>query len=112
MPSAVDTFTPDEADQVQLPAAVASIKGHAAKMQASWASCRPDTIGGADLQAYRWAHTVCVWRGGGRGRQAGRQLRILGPICVHLRTSAYLLGLCSLATGGGRHTKYISRLAL
>lgn len=58
VPSAVDTFTPQEAEQVQLPAAVAAIKQHAAKMQASWASCRPDAIGGADLQTYRWAHTV------------------------------------------------------
>jgi hypothetical protein len=60
VPSAVDTFTPDEADQLQLPAAVASIKGHAAKMHASWSSCRPDAIGGADLSAYRWAHTVSM----------------------------------------------------
>lgn len=58
VPSAVDTFTPEEAGQVQLPVAVAAIKGHAAKMAASWASCRPDAIGGADLKAYRWAHTV------------------------------------------------------
>jgi hypothetical protein len=43
---------------VQLAAAVGSIKGHAAKMHASWSSCRPDAIGGADLDAYRWAHTV------------------------------------------------------
>jgi hypothetical protein len=75
VPSAVDTFTAAEADEVQLPAAVASIKEHAAKMQAGWASCRPDIIGGADLQAYRWAHTV-----GGAG-QAGRNL---GAACVSL----------------------------
>lgn len=86
VPSAVDTFTPDEADQLQLPGAVASIKGHAAKMQASWASCRPDTIGGADLQAYRWAHTVC----GGGDRQAGRQLWNPGAVCVHLSILAAL----------------------
>lgn len=62
VPSAVDTFTPAEAQQLQLPAAVAAAKGHAAKMEASWSSCRPDAIGGADLVAYRWAHTVSTWR--------------------------------------------------
>lgn len=90
VPSAVDTFTPDEADEVQLPAAVASIKGHAAKMQASWASCRPDTIGGADLQAYRWAHTV-----GG----ADRQLRNRGG-----GVSAYFLHYSQPEEGNTQHT--------
>jgi hypothetical protein len=58
VPSALESFSSAEADAVQLPAAAAAIRGHADKMAASWQSCRPDSIGGADLQTYRWAHSV------------------------------------------------------
>jgi hypothetical protein len=59
VPSAVDTFSGQEAAECQIAAAVAAIQGHARSMAASWAACRPDAIGGADLATYRWAHTVC-----------------------------------------------------
>lgn len=81
VPSALDTFNAHEAEQVQLPSAVAAIKGHAAKMQASHASCRPDAIGGADLAAYRWAHTVIMSRSFGcASPEGGVGVRFLVPL--------------------------------
>lgn len=58
VPSALESFSDSEAEAVQLPAAIAAVKAHAGKMAASWQSCRPDSICGADLKTYRWAHSV------------------------------------------------------
>ncbi|WIA11509.1 hypothetical protein OEZ85_011622 [Tetradesmus obliquus] len=81
VPSALESFSNADAAAVQLPTAVAAIRGHADKMAASWQSCRPDSIGGADLQTYRWAHSVVMSRTFGNAAQGGGiGVRMLVPL--------------------------------
>ncbi|KAF6264965.1 hypothetical protein COO60DRAFT_1634018 [Scenedesmus sp. NREL 46B-D3] len=81
VPSALESFSAADAEAVQLPAAAAAICGHADKMAASWQSCRPDSIGGADLQTYRWAHSVVMSRTFGNAAQSGGiGVRMLVPL--------------------------------
>jgi hypothetical protein len=77
VPSALDTFAAAEGavDAVEYPPAMARLREHPALMAAKWreASARaPEAIGGASLEAFRWAHTV-RW-GGGCGGGLGRAM--------------------------------------
>lgn len=70
VPSALDAFPsiPGAAEAVEHAPAVARIEGHPALMRAKWEAVsgrRPELIGGADLEAFRWAHTVRFMGGGG-----------------------------------------------
>lgn len=65
MPSALDTFADAAAgaaaEAVEYPPAVSRLAGHPALMAAKWRELSgrcPEAIGGADLAAFRWAHTV------------------------------------------------------